>query len=810
MTPQPPSPKPELLAPAGSWESFLAGLEAGADAFYLGLREWSARGRAKNFSLEDLGRLIPLAHAEGRRVYVALNTLLQEEEVPRAADAVWELLCLGADALILQDLGLWHVCREVFPEARLHASTQVSVHNSAGVRQLERMGFSRVVLARECTIAEVRAIRAASRLPLEVFVHGALCYAVSGQCLASTALAGGSANRGWCAQPCRWNYRAGPEQGESHPFSPADLCLLERVPELAEAGVAALKIEGRLKGPEYVAAVVRAYRGILDAPPHERADAVGAGRELLEAAAGRPATEGYADRPRPRHVLLEGGRPALGAQVGRVLDWADGTAVISASVPLHRGDRLRIASGPRGEGVALALRDFRRERGRGEERLRVPCPSPVARGASVHRVKTAAGEELEQGLARRARSLAGGGRGEGGFPVRATVCLESAGLRVRAACGPATAEFLAPMPRFPATERALTAETLEAHLGRLGGTKFRLDSLAVEGELPPVVLPPSALKEARRRLAAALEEALAREAGARRAGVGALREEGLPEPALGPLPVPAVRLWARAENPAVARAVLALEAPVHRVVVTLAGECWGGRSRWSDADGLREGTVWELPAWISEASLPDYRRRLEILAGEGFREVLVTNLGHLELLEGLPLSPIAGRELHALNGWAAAALRSLGCTAFTPSPETDAENLRALAAAGWPLRPLAYVYGSLPLFVTRLDPGTVLPEGASAITVDGRCLTWAEAPGGAGARHGDRDGDGGWARVYGPEPLSWAHRRSELAALGIADFLCDFQGRRYTPEEVGAVAQAVRDGSRLAGTSEMNYARGLR
>ncbi|MBE0617910.1 MAG: U32 family peptidase, partial [Proteobacteria bacterium] len=254
---QDPVPKPELLAPAGSWESFLAGLETGADAFYLGLTEWSARGRAKNFGLEDLRRLIPMAHAEGRRVYVALNTLLKEEEVPRAADAVWELLCLEADALILQDLGLWHVCRQAFPEMRLHASTQMSVHNSAGVRQLQKMGFSRVVLARECTLPELRAIRAAAELPLEVFVHGALCYSVSGQCFASAVLAGGSANRGWCAQPCRWNYRTD-SGGDAHPFSPSDLCLVGRVPELADAGVAALKIEGRLKGPDYVEAVVRA------------------------------------------------------------------------------------------------------------------------------------------------------------------------------------------------------------------------------------------------------------------------------------------------------------------------------------------------------------------------------------------------------------------------------------------------------------------------------------------------------------------------------------------------------------------------
>lgn len=812
MTPAPPPaphPKPELLAPAGSWEAFLAGLEAGADAFYLGLQEWSARGRAANFSLEDLRRLVPLAHAEGRRVYAALNTLLQEDEVLPAARAVWDLLCLEVDALILQDLGLWRLCREAFPEARLHASTQTSVHNSAGVRQLAAMGFSRVVLARECTLAEIRAIRAASDLPLEVFVHGALCYGLSGQCLASTALGGGSANRGWCSQPCRWNYRTA-AGAVAHPFSPSDLSLMERVPELARAGVSALKIEGRLKGAAYVEAVVRAFRTVLDAPNGSGEDALGAARELLAGAEGRPATEGFADAPRPRQVLLGGGQPGLGTQLGHVVGWRGGSALVASWTRLHRGDRLRIAPVTGGKGVAVTLRELRRERAGGEERYRFPCPSPVAAGDAVYRVKTARGEEREQELARRARSL---GKGSGGLPVRATVRLEDGGLRVWAACGPAAVELLAPMPCFPAERSGLTAQVLESHLGKLGESGFRLASLTVEGALPPVVLPPSAFKEVRRRLATELRAALEAEAEARLARcreLRAARAGGHPQEPGERTP----RLWARVETLETFRA--ALGGSFHRIVAALNRGCLEARDNPEMGPDSRDRIAWELPPWLSEGALPRYRQSLELLAREGFREVVLTNLGHLELLEGLPLVPLAGRELHGLNGWAAAALAALGCGAFTPSPETGAGNLRAVAAAGWPLRPVAYAYGRPPLFLTRLDPRVALGPGAAAETADGRALAWSPAPEppesdpGPGAKGILPAEEPGWARVFGPEPFSWSHHGRELAELGIADLLCDFQGRPYDAAEIRDVTRAVALGRRLPGTTEGNWSRGLR
>lgn len=791
MTPgSPPTqvPKPELLAPAGSWPSALAALEAGADALYLGLRRWSARARAENFELDDLRRLVPLAHAQGRRVYVALNTLLTEGELPAAAGAVWALACQGVDALIVQDLGLWHACRKAFPEVALHASTQMAVHNSAGVRQLEAMGFRRAVVARECTIPELAEMRRHASLPLEAFVHGALCFSVSGLCRASSALTGRSANRGQCAQVCRWGFRGAPGKPDVHPFSASDLCLVERVWDLARAGVSSLKIEGRLKGADYVHGVVRAYRKVLDAPASDREGAVGAAREILRGLAGRRTSEGYAVHPRPREVLARGSDPTWGTPVGRVVRWKDGTLTLHVEAPVSRGDRLRIVGREAGggEGTSLTLRDFRREKVPGGARLTLACRDPLVRGARVYRAKTARGEELEQRLAGRLRSL----EAPEGLPLTLTVGLAGDVLRVAARCGPAAWEGELAVETHPAEAHPLDPGVLARHLGRLGSTPFYLDALRGDGRLPPVVIPPSAFKAVRAALVEGISAAVDAEARRRRDLVAALRAEPA-EPARG------AHLWVRGEASRTLRAAARL--PLQGLVAAVNADCLGARDKLADAAGSRQRLGWELPAWIEEAELPAYRRDLEALAREGYRDLWVTNLAHLDLARGLGLRLRGGWELNVLNGWAAAALSGLGLVSFVPSPESDAASLADAARGGWPLRPVGYVYGSLPLFTTRLAPDSQAPREVEG--PDGLRLRWSPAPGAHGR---------GWARVYGPQPLCWAGRLAELLALGIGDHLLDFQGRPFTEAEVKAVVASVERGQRLPGTTEENYERGLR
>ncbi|UGV41984.1 DUF3656 domain-containing protein [Methanococcoides orientis] len=261
--------KPELLAPAGNWESFIAAVENGADAVYLGAKTLGARAYAGNFTLEEIQEAIDIAHLRGVRVFVTVNTLVKDEEIGRAAKMLCSLSEYGADAVIVQDIGLLSLAKEVVPELPIHASTQMTIHNSEGVRFLEDLGVKRVVLAREMSLEEIKAVKQASNIEIETFVHGALCISYSGQCLLSSMIGGRSGNRGHCAQPCRKMYEL-EKDGElidtdgPYLLSPKDLNTTEMVPHLIEAGVDSFKIEGRMKRPEYVAGVVSTYRRLID------------------------------------------------------------------------------------------------------------------------------------------------------------------------------------------------------------------------------------------------------------------------------------------------------------------------------------------------------------------------------------------------------------------------------------------------------------------------------------------------------------------------------------------------------------------
>ncbi|HEY8343730.1 MAG TPA: DUF3656 domain-containing protein [Bacillota bacterium] len=275
-----PAKKMELLAPAGDWEALKAGVAGGADAFYLGGKLFNARQNAVNFDLSELAEVADYLHLRGRKMYVTVNTLIKEDELTPALDYIAALYELGVDALIIQDMGLLYLIRRLWPDLEVHASTQMTVTDVAGVRLLQELGVKRVVLAREVSVGEIAEIYRETGMELEVFVHGALCVSYSGACLFSSLIGGRSGNRGRCAQPCRMEYqliRSCPQtttgfkekdlslvQTEgAHLLSPKDISLLPYLPALAAAGVKSLKIEGRMKGPEYVGTVVRVYRNAL-------------------------------------------------------------------------------------------------------------------------------------------------------------------------------------------------------------------------------------------------------------------------------------------------------------------------------------------------------------------------------------------------------------------------------------------------------------------------------------------------------------------------------------------------------------------
>ena len=265
---------PELLAPAGNMQSFLAAVESGADAVYVGAKDFSARQYAENFSDKELANAIKYAHLRGVNVYLAINTLILDDEFNKSVEVIYKACCSDIDAIIIQDIGLASKIKELIPTINLHASTQMTIHNFEGVNLLKKLGFKRVILARELTLSQITDIaQRAQGMELEIFVHGALCVGYSGQCIFSSMVGGRSGNRGRCAQPCRQKYKLIDYTGNYEAYdgscgdyllSTKDLCTLEVLPEIVSTGVHSIKIEGRMKSPEYVATVTRIYRKHLD------------------------------------------------------------------------------------------------------------------------------------------------------------------------------------------------------------------------------------------------------------------------------------------------------------------------------------------------------------------------------------------------------------------------------------------------------------------------------------------------------------------------------------------------------------------
>ncbi|MDR1444864.1 MAG: U32 family peptidase, partial [Treponema sp.] len=297
----------ELLAPAGSPEALDAAVGEGADAVYLGLKNFNARMRSANFAYSQFEGALRSLHSMGRIIYVTVNTVFEQREADRMYQLLQYLASLGPDGLIVQDFGIAAMVRDCFPSLKLHASTQMNIAGAWGANALSKFGFSRVVLARELSLEELRECRAGTNMELEVFVHGALCVSASGLCLFSSYLGGKSANRGLCTQACRRYYQQ--EAGGGYYFSPHDLQLIGRIPCMVEAGINAFKIEGRMKSADYVGTVVSAYRLVLDALAEDagedqllrKIDEAGA---ILRNDFARPKTEFYFNRntaadPRP-------------------------------------------------------------------------------------------------------------------------------------------------------------------------------------------------------------------------------------------------------------------------------------------------------------------------------------------------------------------------------------------------------------------------------------------------------------------------------------------------------------------------------
>ncbi len=341
----------EILAPAGSPEAFWAAIEAGADAVYVGMGSFNARQRAKNFTAHDIAVLTDFAHKKGRKVYVAFNTLLKQKELNDAFITLAQAYSCNVDAFIIQDFGVYRMLREAFPEAVLHASTQMAVHNSYGVKQLEKMGFKRAILARELTIGEIGEIKKKTSMELEIFVHGALCFSMSGLCFASSVIGGLSGNRGLCTQPCRrkWNHN----NAERYFFSTQDLDASGLFPLIKANNISSLKIEGRMKSPEYVFRTVSYWRSIVDSR-----DIDGRFSDKYS----RDKTCYYMNGMKGQ-IIDSGNLPAVGTLVGKVYKRQDDFLLLKMDSHLAIGDVLRFCSRNGDESDIVSVREiFKKEK----------------------------------------------------------------------------------------------------------------------------------------------------------------------------------------------------------------------------------------------------------------------------------------------------------------------------------------------------------------------------------------------------------------------------------------------------------------
>jgi putative protease len=680
-----PAAKPELLAPAGDWECARAAVANGADAVYFGLPAFNARMRATNFTAEDLPRLMDFLHEHGVKGHAAFNVLIFTDELPAAEEQLRLLARAGVDAAIVQDLGLAARAREIVPELAIHASTQMTLTSPEGLAFARRLGVTRAVLARELSLRELAKFRGetGAAVPLEIFVHGALCVAYSGQCLTSEALGQRSANRGECAQACRLPYELVVDGltrdlgDRRYLLSPQDLAAVEEIPRLVELGIASFKIEGRLKTPEYVAAVTQVYRRAIDRAWDARREETLAPRAAmspddryqLEMAFSRGLYSGWMHGVNHQQLVHARFGKKRGALVGEIAATGRDSVELIPRVPLRPGDGLVFETGG----------DTDREQGgriyelepRADDRVRLRFERgriDFAKLKAGDRVWKTDDPQLNRELRKSwagpipkpKRAVTISVRGEANAPLEIEVRASDAVVRISSA-----------MPLQAARNRPLTVETLRDHLGRLGETGFELGELTAT-LVGDVILPVSELNRLRREWVMQLEEQLAAEPKSSRVELSPVAKpiEELPP---RPLAEPILTVLCRS---------------LEQIEVALRG---GVEEIYADFEDIRRyaeavqavrthGRAQILLATprIQKAGEQGFFRLIENAGPDG---VLIRNLGALDFFQAGPLRRVGDFSLNVANPRTAALLVDEGLERLSVSYDLNAGQVVDLLRA---------------------------------------------------------------------------------------------------------------------------------
>ena len=685
----------ELLAPAGSFETALAAFESGADAVYLGLDVFSARAQAVNFSVGELSELMACARAKGRKVYVTFNTLLTDAELGEAIEKLADLEEIAPDALIVQDIGVARVVRKHFPSLPIHASTQLVAHNLEGVLALKELGFTRVVLARELPIEDIRSIVKRCGCEIEVFVHGALCYSISGLCLFSAMERRRSGNRGRCAYCCRMPY-SDAYGGRSLPFSMKDLRLDDRLDALRDAGVASLKIEGRMKSSLYVASVVKRYRELLDGGVAKTT------REDLETVFSRSTTHLYADGWKqatsdiidPVNLGHQGtsvgvvkritkdreGRSWLRLHTLRALEKHDGLQFVSL-----RGGELSDDARPLGMGIgemrlAISRKPVFEAYAGSDVEIEITDPALVEALSDPEIMPVEIRCSMSNEVKRR-------------FPTpsfRASDYPGVKGLDVRVGISPdgvvASAGGESVRMALPYVQKANRPEMTESAVrkcfAKLGGTVWSLSSLKVD-DPEGLFVPASVMNELRRALVSKLDEVRAhRKAGKIEDVCGCLEEDSSETAVCGSMRVLKIRLGQNVPS-----------GDWDEIVVAI------GHS--GEVPEFGDDVRLALPVFTKEADYSRYRARIKNLVRSGYAKWEAADLAGIRMLKSLGVDDItADWTVYSFNTQSIRALSELGVKRCVLSPESDTRDMPVAYAI--PVERI--VQQSTPLFISLTRP----------------------------------------------------------------------------------------------------------
>jgi putative protease len=688
------------MSPAGYWPQLRAAIEAGADAVYFGLKHFTARAKV-GFSLAELPEVMATLHRRGVKGYLTFNTLVFEHELDEAARALGEIAAAGADALIIQDVGVARMAKRIAPDLDVHGSTQMSVTSADGVRLAQSFGVSRVTLARELSLAEIRAIRQATDCELEIFVHGALCVAYSGQCFSSEAWGGRSANRGQCAQACRLPYEMLVDGqyrslGDArYLLSPGDLYALAQVPEIVDIGISTLKIEGRYKDADYVALTTAAYRLAVDE--------AWAGRALtLDRAAALRLEQVYSRGLGPffltgtnHQKVVEGRAPRhRGVLMGRVLRVADGGVLIEPS------DAHRVSPLKPGDGVVFDAADWRspEEPEEGGRIFEIENGELRFGNGAIHGERIRRGDLIwrthDPDLDKAARLYT-----EAAAPLRK----QKVGLRVVAregerlltawTVGEVSVTVESDAPLGAARLRAIDEEYLRAQLGRLGNTPYELGEVRLETTGAPFAAS-SMLNQVRRQAVEQLQAVQGAQWDRRSSCVVSQR------PATEDRPQKAMVVPTTASLHLLVRTGEQLEAAIAALPASITLD-------YLDLYGLRPSVQRVRDAGIAvrvaspRVIKPGEERIVDFLLGCDCA-ILVRSAGLLEALRHREARELTGDfSLNAANVLTAGEFFALGLAHLTPTYDLNAAQVAALARQVGGERIEAVAYQHLPVFHTE-------------------------------------------------------------------------------------------------------------